>query len=104
MLKKIFLGLVAVIVVVALSGFAYMAINKSPQLFESSVAGLYHTEKRIVDTNSEVTTNDGKVVGFADSYNTFAWVGIPYAQPPVGELRWKAPQAAKRWGKTLAAT
>lgn len=104
MLKKIFLGLVAVMGVVTLSGFAYITINSSPQLFETSVAGLYHTDKRIIDSNSQVTINTGKVVGFADSYNTFAWVGIPYAQPPVGELRWKAPQAAKPWDNILPAT
>ncbi len=32
----------------------------------------------------------GEVLG-----NTIAFRGIPYAQPPVGDLRWKAPQLAK---------
>ncbi len=30
--------------------------------------------------------------------NVFAYKGIPYAAPPVGELRWKPPQAVKPWG------
>ncbi len=34
------------------------------------------------------TMNDGKV---------HAWLGIPYAAPPVGNLRWKAPQPARDW-------
>src|SRR5579859_1580922 len=34
------------------------------------------------------TINDGKVR---------AWLGLPYAAPPVGELRWKAPQPAAKW-------
>jgi para-nitrobenzyl esterase len=34
------------------------------------------------------TINDGKVRAF---------LGLPYAAPPVGDLRWKAPQAAVKW-------
>ena len=34
------------------------------------------------------TINDGKVKAF---------LGLPYAAPPVGELRWKAPQPAQKW-------
>jgi para-nitrobenzyl esterase len=104
MLKKILLGFSALIVVLGLSGFAYISVNKSPQLFELSVAGAYHTSTRVIDTASEVDIRAGKVVGFSDSYDTFAWIGIPFAQPPVGELRWKAPVAAKPWETTLEAT
>jgi len=40
-----------------------------------------------------VMTTEGKVVGTTDSkYSVCAWLGIPYAQPPVGELRFRAPQ------------
>jgi para-nitrobenzyl esterase len=31
------------------------------------------------------------------------WIGIPYPVPPVGELRWWAPQPVKSWRRTLAA-
>ena len=41
--------------------------------------------------------SQGKLVGFADEHNTYAWLGIPYAQPPVGDLRWKAPRPAQPW-------
>jgi para-nitrobenzyl esterase len=34
------------------------------------------------------TINDGKVKAF---------LGLPYAAPPVGDLRWKAPQPAAKW-------
>ena len=34
------------------------------------------------------TINDGKVR---------AWLGLPYAAPPSGELRWKAPQPPAKW-------
>jgi para-nitrobenzyl esterase len=38
-------------------------------------------------------TQYGPVVGTDDSRRngTYAWKGIPFARPPVGELRWKAP-------------
>ena len=34
------------------------------------------------------TINDGKVK---------AYLGLPYAAPPVGEMRWKAPAAPAKW-------
>ena len=41
------------------------------------------------------TTADGKV---------HAFLGIPYAAPPVGDLRWKEPQSAKPWTGVRSAT
>ncbi len=41
------------------------------------------------------TINDGKVR---------AWLGLPYAAPPVGDLRWKAPQPAAKWTDVRDAT
>lgn len=43
-----------------------------------------------------VPTESGKVTGQA-SDETIAFKGIPYAAPPVGPLRWKAPEPAPRW-------
>lgn len=39
----------------------------------------------------------GDVIGFEDKANTFAWLGIPFAKPPVGELRWRAPRSVDAW-------
>jgi para-nitrobenzyl esterase len=39
----------------------------------------------------------GDVVGFADKHGTFAWLGVPFAKPPVGDLRWRAPQLLPPW-------
>jgi para-nitrobenzyl esterase len=34
---------------------------------------------------------------FGDSPNDVAFLGVPYAAPPVGELRWKPPDAPAKW-------
>ncbi|WP_437613231.1 carboxylesterase/lipase family protein [Erwinia sp. V71] len=44
----------------------------------------------------QVDTTSGTIQGSADS-GVRAWLGIPFAQPPVGELRWQPPQPAKKW-------
>ncbi|HEX9062064.1 MAG TPA: carboxylesterase family protein [Clostridia bacterium] len=44
-----------------------------------------------------VLTESGYVAGFDCKFNSWAWTGIPYAKPPVGELRWKAPQNPDSW-------
>jgi para-nitrobenzyl esterase len=49
-------------------------------------------------------TSYGMVQGTSDvSTETLSWKGIPFAQPPVGPLRWKAPVAPAPWTGTLAA-
>lgn len=45
------------------------------------------------------TIDSGPVVGFASDYDTFGWLGIPYAAPPIGELRWRAPRSALTWSE-----
>ena len=41
-------------------------------------------------------TSEGDVVGFVGPYGEHVWLGIPYATPPVGALRWRPPQRAVR--------
>jgi len=46
----------------------------------------------------------GQIYGKAASNNTQAFLGIPFAQPPVGNLRWRAPQPPVPWSGSRAAT
>ncbi len=48
---------------------------------------------RAVDPTSSRTAVAATFIGFADEYDTHAWLGIPYARAPIGGLRWRAPQA-----------
>ena len=52
-----------------------------------------------------VTLRDGKVQGLLTADGAVeVFTGIPYAKPPVGDLRWKAPQDPEPWGGVLTAT
>lgn len=57
-----------------------------------------------LDPSSLRNLSQGTVVGFEDKHGTQAWLGLPYAQPPVGELRWRAPRPAQAWQGTREAT
>ena len=55
------------------------------------------------DENSLREISEGSVIGLEGENNTYTWKGIPFAKPPVGELRWKAPEDASPWTGTLEA-
>jgi para-nitrobenzyl esterase len=43
------------------------------------------------------TLSTGDIIGLQGKHGAHVWLGIPYAQPPVGDLRWKAPLRALPW-------
>ena len=50
-----------------------------------------------------VQTDSGPVEGFEDD-GVYSYRGIPYAAPPLGELRWKPPIDPASWTDTLVTT
>ena len=51
-----------------------------------------------------IATSAGQVSGVSPPGGVVrAYKGIPFAQPPVGDLRWRAPQPAEPWTGTLVA-
>jgi para-nitrobenzyl esterase len=51
----------------------------------------------------KVKTHSGEVEGKVDG-QVHAFLGIPYAQPPVGDLRWKPPVPVAKWSGVRKAT
>ena len=50
-------------------------------------------------------TDYGKLKGYVnEDKEVLVWKGVPYARPPVGELRWKAPQDPEPWHGVRDAT
>ena len=74
-------------------------------LFFSSSTHLIAYEK---DENASVkigeTTITGTVIQNSNGENMLAWFSIPFAKPPVGELRWKAPRSFEITGNELDAS
>jgi len=51
-----------------------------------------------------VETEYGMVKGKEWDQNTYSWLGIPFAKPPIGNLRWKAPVDPDSWSGILDTT
>ena len=54
-------------------------------------------------TVAPVKTDAGLVSGAPGTGGVVAYLGIPYAAPPVGALRWRPPQPAAHWAGVRAA-
>jgi|TARA_B110000914_G_scaffold186595_1_gene170649 para-nitrobenzyl esterase len=53
------------------------------------------------DTFRKLT--DGSVIGYSQN-ETSLWLGIPYAKPPLNDLRWRSPKALDPWDGIYKAT
>jgi len=54
----------------------------------------------LADEATVRTLPQGEVVGYVSTLGEatgHAWLGIPFAQPPVGDLRWRAARAPEEW-------
>lgn len=64
----------------------------------SACASAPKTVPIVLDTSTTRTTQNGLVAGFVDvETGIHVWRGIPFAAPPEGDLRWRAPRAAASW-------
>ncbi|MCP5040616.1 MAG: carboxylesterase family protein [bacterium] len=70
------------------------------------VAGCASTPDEVpatADPDALRTLLQGELVGFATEDGAHAWQGIPFAKPPVGNLRWRAPRPPEPWSGRLEA-
>ena len=55
------------------------------------------TSSVLAEINEPIEISSGKISGITLDTGVQAFLGIPYAAAPVGDLRWKAPQPAIPW-------
>ena len=48
-------------------------------------------------SGKQVKTANGVVEGVQETSKVYSFKGIPFAAPPVGDLRWREPQPVKNW-------
>ena len=51
-----------------------------------------------------IKTKYGKLKGYQESNGSWVWKGVPFARPPLGGLRWAAPEDPDRWKGVRDAT
>jgi para-nitrobenzyl esterase len=91
---------IALLVLVALAGAGVWWVKQNLVATPPAPAEL----ARIADPSSVRTLpSGGDVVGYAGRYGSHVWLGIPYAQPPVVDRRWRAPEAPTAWSGTREA-
>jgi para-nitrobenzyl esterase len=65
----------------------------------ASLVFIGHHARAAGPLDAVVNTQAGSLQGRTEA-GLFTFKGVPYAAPPVGELRWRAPQAAVPWQGT----
>jgi len=89
--KNVFVS--AIILIILVIGYQFFKSADKPV-----------TRVILADPETERIISTGSVIGFKVDDNAHAWLGIPYAKAPVGDLRWKAPRPAEKWEGLLEAT
>jgi para-nitrobenzyl esterase len=72
--------------------------------FTLAVSGPLVGQSKKTDSVDTVTIDTGKLRGSVVEDGVRAYLGIPFAAPPVGDLRWHEPMPAKPWTGVYDAT
>ena len=87
-MKKFGLFVLVLVITALLSGFWYVSRFGGDRDLPSA------------DMSTARDTAHGPVIGYRNE-GVNVWQGIPFASPPTGELRWKAPRPPKSWTEPL---
>jgi para-nitrobenzyl esterase len=79
--------IVVVVIVAALAAAGYLLLRP----------GAPPPELPVADPGTVRSIDAGAVIGYVDRRGSQVWKGIPFAAPPLGELRWRAPQPPPAW-------
>ncbi len=83
--------------------FALRIRTVAAGLLLASTTGVFAQDGSVPSVTDVVETTKGSVQGYEDD-GIEAFLGIPYAAAPIGELRFKPPQAATEWEGIYDAT
>lgn len=74
-----------------------------PRALRSAAAASAHLT-RTLSARVTVATTTGLLRGYQATPTTWQWLGVPYARPPIGKLRWRPPVSPKPWKGVREAT
>ena len=100
MIKKVclFKSILCIVLVATFTGTTISCASTSAATKTSPVA------TKAPKAASIIITKKGAVQGiFSDDEKVEIFAGIPFAKPPVGDLRWREPQEPEPWDGVLAA-
>ena len=62
-----------------------------------AAAGCGGSDARDTASGPGIVKTAGGLISGADADGVWSYLGVPYAAPPVGDLRWRPPQPAPAW-------
>jgi len=66
--------------------------------------GMVHSVKFASDARPVLVATEAGAVRGVEGAGVRAWVGVPYAAPPIGDRRWRAPRPVEPWSGVRDAT
>lgn len=86
---RLLVSLALVLVIIIAAGYIYLVPESTPE--------------PVANEDTRRATESGSIIGYENSKGAHVWQGIPFAEPPVAQLRWKAPRPPQPWSDTYAA-
>lgn len=89
------------------ASFSLLLAACKPEVAEPASSAVASSAKSTADQILDPTfrsIEQGSLTGLVQENGSLAWRNIPFAQPPVGDLRWRLPQPLEPWSETYQAT